>query len=141
MGTYKAQKIIIWEIHMNYIKYFFYTAIFIASHNAIGMMGFGHALRNSKTSGDKPYELLGRLYVHPDNQTNFFNCIYTNNTNDPMFQQLVKEAELQKFKASEKENPVIANLKNSKYIFDGYALKKIASKEKKLTIVLSERNK
>ena len=67
--------------------------------------------------------------------------IYTNNTNDPMFQQLVKEAELQKFKASEKENPVIANLKNSKYIFDGYALKKIASKEKKLTIVLSERNK
>ena len=131
MGTYKAQKIIIWEIHMNYIKYFFYTAIFIASHNAIGMMGFGHALRNSKTSGDKPYELLGRLYVHPDNQT----------TNDPMFQQLVKEAELQKFKASEKENPVIANLKNSKYIFDGYALKKIASKEKKLTIVLSERNK
>lgn len=138
---------------MNAIKYFLYTITLIVSHNALGMMGFGHALTTPKASQHGNFELLGTLYVRPENQNNFFDYINTDNTNDPKFQIMLENAQLvQQLKALEKENPVITNLKNSEYTTtNSYYAQKTDVRPKKLYIkisnngyptkVLSERNK
>lgn len=152
MGAYLSPVLIIRENHMNSIKYLFYTSLLTISCNAFGMFGFEHELTSNKPSKQREYECLGLLHLTGKKQSQYFDYLNNNDTNNPEFQTLLKKAQLQQFKESEKENPVITNLKNSEYIFtNSYRLTKLASEPKKLNIkiskdgrptkVLSERNK